>query len=148
MENKYFEGKLRFRKTLDNGTQKVVTEAYIVNALSYTEAEARLSEEVAAYISGEFKITNIRLTNYVEVHPSEGDYWFKSKVSLLAYDEESGKEKKTNIYMLIQAEDVEEAYSKTHVAMSNTMGDYKVHTISETSILEFFPYLVEGFVAQ
>jgi len=138
--NKFFEGKIKYRKTLDNGTQKVVTEAYIVDALNYTEAEARVHEEVAAYISGEFKITNIRLTNYVEVHPSEGDIWFKSKISLIAFDNESGKEKKTNMYFLVQADDLKEANDKTVEVMSGTVGDWTISAISETNIMDVFEY--------
>jgi hypothetical protein len=71
---------------------------YLVDALSYTEAE-RINEEMSAYISEEFKITNIKVANYAEIHPFENcDRWFKSKFSLLAYDEESGKERKTSMY--------------------------------------------------
>lgn len=139
--SKYFECKIKYRKTDGNGAQKVVTEAYIVDALSFTEAEARITEEMKAYISEEFRISNIRVTNYSEIIKDEiSDYWFKSKVSLIAYDEESGKEKKTNIYLLVQADDAKQAYDNTIVAMKGTMGEYSIPAVSETAIMDVFLY--------
>jgi hypothetical protein len=141
MSTKYYECKVKYRKTDETGGQKITTEPYLVDALSYTEAESRINEEMSAYISEEFKITNIKVANYAEIHPFENaDRWFKSKVSLLAYDEESGKERKSNMYMLVQANDVKEAHSKTTEIMKNTMGDYSIPAISETLIVDVFPY--------
>nr|WP_294935281.1 DUF4494 domain-containing protein [uncultured Flavobacterium sp.] len=137
----WYECKVKYRKIDDTGVQKVITEPYLVDALSYTEAESRINEEMAAYVSEEFKITNIKVANYAEIHPFENsDRWFKSKVSLLAYDEESGKERKTNFYLLVQANDVKEAYDNTITAMKNTMGEYTVPAISESPIMDVFPY--------
>ena len=139
--SKYFECKIKYRKTDGNGIQKVVTEPYIVDAISFTEAEARITEEMKAYISEEFRISNIRVTNYAEVASFENsDRWFKSKVSLVAYDEESGKEKKTNMYLLVQANDTKEAYDNTIVVMKNTMGEYSIPAVSETAIMDVFLY--------
>jgi hypothetical protein len=138
---KYFEAKIKYRKTNEQGVQKVVTEAYLLDAISYSEAERRITEEVSANITGDFKVANIRVTNYSEVHSSdEADSWFKSKVSLIAFDDESGKEKKTNIYLLVQANDVKDANERTIEVMKGTMGDYTIPAISETSIVDFFPY--------
>ncbi|NHM01164.1 DUF4494 domain-containing protein [Flavobacterium difficile] len=137
----WFECKVKYRKTDDNGVQKIVTEPYLIDALSYTEAEARLTQEMSAYISEEFKISNIKMANYAEIHPFEkADRWFKSKVSLLAYDEESGKEKKSNMYLLIQANDVKEAFDNTVTVMNGTMGEYTIPMISESPIIDVFPY--------
>lgn len=147
----WYECKVKYRKTDETGTQKVVTEPYLVDALSYTEAEKRINEEMAAYISEEFKITNIKVANYSEIHPFENaDRWFKSKVSLLAYDEETGKERKTNMYLLVQANDVKEAFDNTITAMKGTMGDYTIPAISESPILDVFPYFSgeEGEIEQ
>ena len=92
-------------------------------------------------ISEEFKITNIKVANYAEIHPFENaDRWFKSRVSLLAYDEESGKERKTNMYLLVQANDIKEAFDNTTHIMKGTMGDYTIPAISESSIMDVFPY--------
>lgn len=137
----WFECKVKYRKTDDNGVQKIVTEPYLIDALSYTEAEARLTQEMSAYISEEFKISNIKMANYAEIHPFEkADRWFKSKVSLLAFDEESGKEKKSNMYLLIQANDVKEAFDNTVTVMNGTMGEYTIPMISESPIIDVFPY--------
>jgi hypothetical protein len=142
--NKYFEAKIKYRKTNEQGVSKVVTEAYLLDAISFTEAESRINEEIKQYIGEEFKVTNIRVTNYSEVHPQEdADSWFKSKVTLFSYDEESGKEQKTNIYLLVQANDTKEAYDKTIVAMKSTMGEYSIPAVSLTNIVDFFPYLTE-----
>ncbi|MGN7810575.1 DUF4494 domain-containing protein [Flavobacterium sp. 22076] len=137
----WYECKVKYRKTDETGGQKVLTEPYLVDAVSYTEAEKRINEEMGAYISEEFKITNIKVANYAEIHPFENaDRWFKSKVSLIAYDEESGKERKSNMYMLVQANDVREAYDNTIHVMKNTMGEYSIPAISESPIMDVFPY--------
>ncbi len=141
MSTTWYECKVKYRKTNDLGVQKITTEPYLVDALSFTEAETRINEEMSAYISEEFKITNIKVANYAEIHPFENaDRWFKSRVSLLAYDEESGKERKTNMYLLVQANDVKEAFDNTTHIMKGTMGDYTIPAISESSIMDVFPY--------
>ena len=137
----WYECKVKYRKTDEIGNQKVTTEPYLVDAISYTEAESRINEEMKAFISEEFKITNIKFANYAEIHPFENaDRWFKSKVSLLAYDEESGKERKTNMYILLQANDIREAFDNTIQVMKGTMGDYTITAISESPIVDVFPY--------
>lgn len=141
MSTIWYECKVKYKKTDENGGQKVTTEPYLVDAVSYTEAESRITEEMSAYISEEFKITNIKIANYAEIHPFENtDRWFKSKVSLLAYDEESGKERKSNMYLLVQANDVKEAFDNTVSVMTGTMGDYTIPAITESPILDVFPY--------
>jgi hypothetical protein len=141
MSTIWYECKVKYRKTDETGGQKITTEPYLVDALSYTEAESRINEEMSAYISEEFKITNIKVANYAEIHPFENaDRWFKSKVSLLAFDEESGKERKSNMYLLVQANDVKEAYDNTIHIMKNTMGEYAIPAISESPIMDVFPY--------
>lgn len=137
----WYECKVKYRKTDETGNQKMVGEIYLVDAISFTEAESRINEEMKAYVSEEFKIANIKVANYAEIHPFENaDRWFKSKISLLAYDEESGKERKTNMYFLVQANDVKEAYDNTVHTMKGTMGDYTIPAISESAVLDVFPY--------
>lgn len=141
MSATWYECKVKYRKTHETGEQKLTTETYLLDAISFTEAEARINEEMVAYTSEEFLITNIKVANLSEVHPFENsDRWFKSKVSLIALDEDSGKEKKTNMYMLVQANDVKEAFENTTQAMDNTMGDYSIPAITESPILDVFPY--------
>lgn len=137
----WYECKVKYRKTHETGEQKVTTDTYLLDAVSYTEAESRITEEMAAYTNEEFRITNIKVANYSEVHPFENsDRWFKSKVSLIALDEESGKERKTNMYLLVQANDIKEAFENTTKAMADTMGDYTIPMITESPILDVFPY--------
>lgn len=137
----WYECKVKYRKTHETGEQKVTTDTYLLDAVSYTEAEARITEEMKAYTNEEFRIMNIKVANFSEVHPFENsDRWFKSKVSLVALDEESGKERKTNMYLLVQANDVKEAFENTEKAMADTMGDYTIPSITESPILDVFPY--------
>ena len=94
MNKKWFECSVKYRKVLETGKRKIVTESYLVDAISFTEAEAIINEKVKELISDEFVITNIKTLNYSEiVRSDESDFWFKSKISLIAYDEESGKER-------------------------------------------------------
>lgn len=142
MSTVWFECKVKYRKIDETGKQKVVTEPYLVDALSFTEAESRINVEMANYISEEFKVVNIKVANFSEIHPFENaDRWFRSKISLLAYDEESGKERKTNLYMLIQANDVKEAFENTEQVMQNTMGEYSIPAIAESPIVDVFPFI-------
>ena len=144
MSATWYECKVKYRKLDDaSGMLKVKTEPFLVDAISYTEAESRITEEMSVYLSDteEIKITNIKVANFAEIHPFENsDRWFKSKVSLIAFDEESGKERKTNMYLLIQANDVKEAYDNTISVMKDTMGEYSVPSISESPIMDVFPY--------
>lgn len=140
----WYECKIKYRKIDEaSGAQKVKTEPFLVDAISYTEAESRITEEMSAYLmeGEEIKITNIKIANYAEIHPFENaDRWFKAKVSLIALDEESGKERKTNIYLLVQANDVKEAYENTESSMKDTLGEYSIPAISESPIMDVFPY--------
>lgn len=137
----WYECKVKYRKTHETGEQKLTTDTYLLDAVSYTEAESRITEEMKAYTSEDFRIMNIKVANFSEVHPFENsDRWFKSKVSLIALDEESGKERKSNIYLLVQANDVKEAFENTTQALEDTMGDYTIPSITESPILDVFPY--------
>lgn len=137
----WYECKVRYRKIDENGIQKVTTEPYLIDAISYTEAERRINEEMAAYVSEEFKITGIKFGNFAEIHPFENaDRWFKTRIALVAFDEESGKERKTGMNLLVQANDVKEAFDNTVAVMKGTMGDYTITAISESPIVDVFPY--------
>ena len=144
MSATWYECKVKYRKLDEaSGMQKVKTEPFLVDAISYTEAESRITEEMSAYLSDsdEIKITNIKVANFAEIHPFENsDRWFKSKVSLIVFDEESGKERKSNQYLLVQANDVKEAYDNTVSVMKDTMGDYTIPAITESPIMDVFPY--------
>ena len=137
----WYECKVKYKKTHDTGEQKITTDTYLLDAVSYTEAEVRITEEMQAYTNEDIKITNIKVANYSEVHPFENsDRWFKSKISLVAFDEESGKERKTNIYLLVQANDIKDAFDNCTAVMAQTMGEYTIPSITESPILDVFPY--------
>lgn len=141
MSKIYFECSVKFRKTDEEGVNKLVTESYIVSALSFSEAESNINEQMKVYVGEDFKIVNIKLTNYSEIATFEDtDKWFKSKISLLYFDEENGKEKKSNIYMLVQANDAKNAYDNTIATLKGTISDFTIPSVSETKIVEVFEY--------
>ncbi|MDL2214729.1 DUF4494 domain-containing protein [Dysgonomonas sp. OttesenSCG-928-M03] len=139
--NNWFECKVVYEKTMENGTQKKVTEPYLVDALSFTEAEARIIEELKPYIAGEFTIADIKRAKLSELFFNEnGDRYFKAKVYFITLDEKSGTEKKTAAQMLAQASDLKEALSVVENGMQGTLADYMIASLSETAIMDVFPY--------
>ena len=143
MTNTWFECKIRYEKVMENGFTKKVTEPYLVDALSFTEAEARIIEEVSSFISGEFTVSDIKRANYSELFPSDNesdDCWFKCKLSFITIDEKSGAEKKTCTNILVQAADLRQAVKNIDECMKGTMADYQIVSIAETSIVDVFKY--------
>lgn len=140
----WFECKVSFEKVLENGMQKKVTEPYLVDALSFTEAEARIIEEIKPYISGEFTITDIKRAKLSELFFNDnGDRFFKAKVMFITLDEKSGTEKKTAVQMLAQASDIKEALKVVEKGMEGTLADYAIASLAETNIMDVFPYSEE-----
>ena len=146
MLHTWFECKVRYIKTDENsGKEKKVTEPYLVDAVSYTEAEKRIHDEMESMIRGEFQITNIRKADYSEILPDDaGDRWYKCKVSHLSIDEKAGKEKKVNSQMLVMANDVKEAYDNLMKGLSDMVVDFEVISIAESPIKDIFPYTVDS----
>ncbi len=139
----WYECKVRYQKMDQNGKEKKVNEPYLVDAVSFTDAEKRINEMLEPYISGEFQVTNIKIANYSELHPNEnGDRWFKCKVSYIMLDEEKGTEKKSNTYILIQANDVKEAYEAIEELLHDSVSDYEIPAIAESPIMDVFPFSV------
>lgn len=139
MSNWFLAG-IRFDKTLEDGSQKKVTESYLVDALSFTEAEARITDEMRPLISGEFKVESLKRAKLSEAFFGEGDKYYKVKVSYITLDAQSGREKKTPAYMLVQASTIDEAKSRFAEGMKGTMADYVVESITETKVVDVFPY--------
>lgn len=137
----WFECKVSYEKTIENGTQKKVTEAYLFDALSHAEAEERAIEELKPYISGDFTITSVRRAKIAELFWNEnGDRWFKVKLNFITLNEKSGTEKKTAVTMYAQASDIEEALKVVKKGMEGTMADYNVTGLNETQIMDVFVY--------
>ena len=139
----WFECKVSFEKVLENGMQKKVTEPYLVDALSFTEAEARIIEEIRPFISGEFTVTDIKRARLSELFFNEnGDRFYKIKVYFITLDEKSGAEKKTAAQMLAQACTLKEAISVLEEGMKGTMADYTIASVTETMLMDVFPFSV------
>lgn len=139
----WFLVKIRHEKVMENGMNKKVTEPYLVDALSFTEAEARAIEEVSPFISGEFTIADIKRAHYSELFTSEevsADKWYDCKLEFITLDEKSGAEKKTKTTVLVQAADLRDAMKKLDEGMKGTMADYNAVCIKETAIMDVYPY--------
>lgn len=137
-----FECKVKYEKIDEqSGKEKKVSETYLIDAVSFTEAESRIYKEMESMIRGEFIVTNIRKANYTEIFENEdGDIWYKSKISFASVDEKSGKEKKVSNQILVLASDVKDAFEKIHQGMGGMTVDFDINAISESPILDFFPY--------
>ena len=141
----WFECKVRYEKTMENGMVKKITEPYVVDAMSFTEAESRIIEIISHYVSGEFTIADIKRANYSEVFFNEdGDRWFKAKVQFITIDEKSGAEKRSSTNMLVQASNLRDALDKIDEGMKGTMSDYVVAAVNETAIMDVYPYEVKA----
>lgn len=137
----WFTCKIKLDRNQDDGSLKKVTETYLVNALSFTEAEARITEYITEAGSEEIVIPNIAKANFSDVFPDEmGEIWYKAKVSFVSIDETAGKEKKINQFMLIQAEDLEKAVESLKEQFKGFTVPYDIHAITETTILDVVEY--------
>ena len=146
MMHNWFECKIKYDKTLENGLTKPVTEPYLVDALSFTEAEARIIEEMTPYLSGEFTVSDIKRAKYSELFFAEdtsADRWFKCKLTFITLDEKSGAEKKTSTNVLVQASDLLDTVKKLDEGMKGSMADYIISSIAETAIMDVYPYSAE-----
>ena len=139
----WFECKVRYEKTQEDGSEKMVNEQYVVDALSFTEAEASIIDNMSVYVSGEFKVANINPANYNEIFFSdidEDDLWFKARLAFITIDEKKDKEKRTYVNYLIQAKCIERAKSYVDEVMGKTMIDYELKSLSETKIFDVFEH--------
>jgi hypothetical protein len=138
----WFEVKVRYDKADENGLPTKVTEPYLVDALTFTEAEGRISKEMQPYISGDFSIAAIKKANIVELFDAfGGDRWFKCRVNFIVTDMEKGTEKKVANTMYVLAEDIADALANLQKGLQGTMSDYTITNIAETQILDVFPYI-------
>lgn len=137
----FFECKVRYEKTMENGMKKKVTETYVVDAIYFSEAESRIIEEMKPFISGEFEVAAIKIAPYKEVFFSDAesdDKFYKVRLDFITIDERNGKEKKTAVHYLVQAASVDGARKNTDEMMKETMIDYVIVSVVETSIMDVF----------
>ncbi len=143
----WFECKIRYDKTMENGLEKKVTEPYIVDALSFTEAEARIIEEQTPFINGEYTVSDIKRLNFSEIFKSrkeKDDRYFKAKLNFISLDEKSGKEKKTATNVLVQAADLRVAVKYIDENMKGSMADYIISSVTETAYMDVYEYKAGG----
>lgn len=136
----WFECKVRYDKTMENGSVKKANEPYLVDALTFTEAEARIIEQITPYISGEFSISAVKKTKIAEIFWDEtGDRYYMAKVNFLSYDEKSGVEKKSASFILVQATNLERALKRFEEGMKGSAADYDLSSLAETPLMDVFP---------
>ncbi len=139
----WFECRIKYEKTQEDGMQKKVTESYVVDALSFTEAEQRIMEEMSSYISGEFEVSDIKKATYKEIFFSDeemADRWYKAKLQFITIDEITEKEKRSNVNYLVQAGTLNGAVKNLDEVMGGTMIDYVIAAVAETTLMDVFEY--------
>lgn len=149
--SKFFEVKIQYQEMQEDGKEKRVTEQYVVEALSFTEAETRIIEEMTPYISGEFDVVSEKIAPFNEIFLSDkrdDDKWFVSKVSFITIDEKTAKEKKQTFRYLVQAETSELALDYTKEMFSHGMSDYRIDAVQDTPTLDVFLHEVKKEVVE
>lgn len=139
--SKFFEVKIQYQQMQEDGKEKKVTEQYVVEALSFTEAETRIVEEMTPYLSGDFDVVSEKIAPYNEIFISDrtdDDKWFVSKVAFITIDEKTAKEKKQTFRYLVQAETSEHALDYTKEMLSHGMSDYCIDAVQDTQTLDVF----------
>ena len=139
----WYETTVRYEKTMEDGMQKKISELYVVDAVSFGDAEQSIASEMSAYVSGELEIKNINPAAYGEIFFSENgndDRWYKAKLQFITLDEKSGKEKRSNVNYLVQAANMNGAIKNIDTVMGGTMIDYVIANISETRIMDVYEH--------
>ena len=139
----WFETKIRYEKRQEDGSMKTVTEQYVVDALSFTEAEAAITEEMKSYISGDYRITDIKMAAYHEIFFSDmdkDDKWYKAKLQFITIDEKTEKEKRSSVFYLVQAGSLTKAVGYIDEMMGKTMIDYVISSVAETQIMDVYEH--------
>lgn len=135
----WIEVRARYDKMMDTGVVKKVTEPYLADALSCTEAEARVTKELQPFISGDFRISSVVTTKISEIFwDASGDKFYKAKVNFITIDEKTASEKKTASYILVQASSFKEAYDNFIDGMRGTMADFEIEAITETKLVDVY----------
>lgn len=135
----YIETRIRFDKMRENGTVKKTTESYLVDALSFTEAEARIIEEQTPFMSGDFTVSAVKKSKVAEIYrDASGDKWYRCKLMFITIDEKSGAEKRSASIIMVQAIDFRNALENLLDCMKGTMSDFEIVEIAETKIMDVY----------
>jgi len=138
---KWFKCVAQYIKIDDDGRERKVLEPYLIDAVTYTDAEARIIAQLATMVRGEFVVKQITQTNIVEIFPHEvGEWWFVGKISIVTIDEKAGKEKKISNQFLIAADDIKQALKRLEEGLSYVMVPYQITALSVSNIVDVFPY--------
>ena len=143
----WFEAKVRYEKTMEDGCLKKVTETYVIDALSFGEAEKRILEEMTSYVSGEVEVCALKIAPYKEIFFADSnmdDKWYVTKLAFITIDEKTDKEKKTRVCYLVNAGNINAAVKNIEEQMAGAMIDYDTFNVSETQILDVFEYKPKG----
>lgn len=133
-----FESKIRYQKINEQGKVKNATETYLLDAVSFTDAEERINREMEPYISGDFTVLSIKLTGYSETIHGQGDIWFKCLVSFISIDEEKGMERKVKTPVLVRSGSAQDAINEVDQLFLGSVTDYEITSVQETAIIEYF----------
>ena len=139
----WYETAIRYDKTMEDGMPKKVIEYYVVDALSFGEAEEMITQEMSSYISGEFEVKNITPATYHEIFFSDNDAddrWYKAKLQFITIDEKTDKEKRSSVTYLVQAGTLKGAVNNIESVMGTTMIDYVIASVAETTLMDVFEY--------
>ena len=139
----WFECKIKYQRTMENGMVKNVNEPYLVDAINFTEAERRIIEEIAPFMTGDFQVSDIKRARFEEIYETieeSADKWFKAKLVFMSLDEQSGKEKKSSHNILVQSADLRDAVKRIDEGMKGSMMDYEIASVTETPIMDVYHY--------
>lgn len=140
----WFECKVRYDKTMENGAIKKVNEPYIIDAMSFTEAEARMIEEITPFISGDFTVSAVKRTKIAEIFwDDSADKWYMVKVAFITIDEKTAAEKKTTSLVLVAANNFRAAVDAFVEGMKDTMADYEIVSVTETPVMDVYKMKVK-----
>lgn len=143
MTANWFEAKVKYMKVSEEGKERKVNEAYLLDAMSYTEAESRITREMESMVSGDYYISSLKKSNITEVVPSDDendDRWYKAKVGIIDADEVSGKEKSSFQYYLVAASDIKRALENLEKSLSTFVVPYEIASLTDTQFMDVYPY--------
>ena len=135
----WFECKVRYEQTQEDGMNKMVTETYVYKAADFGEAYDKATKDMSTFISGEFGITGMKIAQYGDVFIQDErteEKFYRVKVNFIVLDEKTNKEKKIAQYYLVNADSVEKARKYTDTALSQTMADFIIVSVQETMIID------------
>lgn len=146
MNANFFEVKVKYTKVGEDGREKKVSELYLLDAMSFTEAESRITEKLKEMIQGDFHITGIKPSNITELFKStdeNDDKWFKAKVAIIDCDNISGREKRSNQYFLVAGANVDKALNNLQASLSTWVVPFDTVQVGDSNIVDVFPYFSE-----